>query len=207
MENLLLNAQKALRANDVSSARILLRLQVGRYPDDPAGWYLLSQVTDQPAEGIECLQQVLQIATRHLPGSVENISPIVKPPGPVHVSAKDLPPKPQLKTMRRLLNWASAGINVLMGFRLLILVPRIALVASTLKGWLPKPRLSRPGSPVPRDAPQPTAKTQAQRRAAPPSRNPSRKGTNGLRRDGALQSRSSLSAKPVPRRVSPTSTS
>ena len=62
MDITLIDCLAAMRHNDRISARSLLRQYVAGQPDDPAGWCLLSQIAEDPAEGMQCLQRVLETA-------------------------------------------------------------------------------------------------------------------------------------------------
>jgi signal peptidase I len=61
-DNLLTHAQMALERNDKFEATQLFRLHITHYPDIAAGWLGLFQSTDQHAERIECLEQLLRIS-------------------------------------------------------------------------------------------------------------------------------------------------
>jgi signal peptidase len=85
MDITLTNSLAAIRRNDRISARNLLRQYVAGQPEDPAGWYLLSQIAEGPAEGLQCLQRVLETA------------PIALKAGPVAPTATKEPPEHRSK--------------------------------------------------------------------------------------------------------------
>jgi signal peptidase I len=60
-DNLLTHAQMALERNDKFEATQLFRLHITHYPDIAVGWLGLFQSSDQHAEQIECLEQLLRI--------------------------------------------------------------------------------------------------------------------------------------------------
>jgi hypothetical protein len=59
--NLLTHAQMALERADYFEASQLFRLHVTHFPDISGGWLGLFQSSDQPAERLECLEQLLRI--------------------------------------------------------------------------------------------------------------------------------------------------
>lgn len=66
-QNLLTHAQLAFERNDLYEASQLFRLLVTHYPDISAGWLGLFQTSDDHAERIECLEQLLRLTHAERP--------------------------------------------------------------------------------------------------------------------------------------------
>jgi hypothetical protein len=76
-QNLLTHAQLAFERNDLYEASQLFRLLVTHYPDVSAGWLGLFQSSDDHAERIECLEQLLRLTHAERPAI--SIPPIEVP--------------------------------------------------------------------------------------------------------------------------------